>query len=180
MKNNKSFQVALGGVCGALAILCMLVTAVVPVLDFAMPAVAGGLMAIIVIEISKKWAFLTYIAVSITAMLIVPSKEVGLLFVIFLGYYPILKSVFEGIKKYCLQWAFKVVFFNISMVAFYFISAKLVTNGELMSDAEEISKYGMGVLLLLANVVFVVYDIALTRVISMYINWFRKKYLRRF
>ena len=37
-----------------------------------------------------------------------------------------------------------------------------------------------GVLLAVANVTNVVYDIALTRVVSMYVHWFRPKFLRRF
>lgn len=179
MKNNSSFNVALGGICGALAVIAMLVTAIVPVLDFAMPAIAGAIMAVIVIEINKKWAIVTYVAVALVSLLIVPSKEVSLLFIMFLGYYPIVKSLFESIKKVSVQWILKIVLFNVSVVFYYQITAKLVTSSELMSEADEIGKYGLLFILAFANVTFVIYDIALTRVISMYINWFRKKYLRR-
>ncbi len=179
MKNNSSFNVALGGICGALAVMSMLVTAIVPVLDFAMPAIAGSLMAIIVIEINKKWATVTYAAVSLVSLLIVPSKEVSLLFVMFLGYYPILKSLFERLKSQFAQWIFKIGLFNVAVVIYYYMTVNLISSTELMSEAEEIGKYGLWALLVVANVVFVIYDIALTRVISMYVNWFRKKYLRK-
>lgn len=179
MKNNSSFNVALGGICGALAVMAMLVTAIVPVLDFAMPAIAGGLMAIIVIEINKRWAMVTYVAVAFVSMLIVPSKEVGLLFTMFLGYYPIVKSLFEKAKAGFVQWGLKIGLFNVAVVLYYFATIKLISSAELLSEADEIGKYGLWILLVFANVVFVIYDIALTRVISMYINWFRKKYLRR-
>lgn len=179
MKNNSSFNVALGGICGALAVLAMLVTAIVPVLDFAMPAIAGSLMAIIVIEINKRWATVTYVAVSLVALLIVPSREVSLLFAMFFGFYPILKAVFEGLKSQTLAWGLKIGTFNVAVVVYYYATVYLISSAELMSEAGEIGKYGLLALLVFANVVFVIYDVALTRVISMYINWFRKKYLRR-
>lgn len=179
--NNKnvSFEVALGGVCSAAAIVLMMITAIVPVLDFAMPAAAGVLMAVIVIEISKKWAVVTYAAVSLVSLLVVPSKEVGLLFAMFLGYYPILKSVLEKSKSMPLQWTLKLAVFNAAVVSYYLIAVKILTGDALMTEAGELGKYGPLALLVVANVVFVIYDVALTRLISMYYNWFRKKFLRR-
>lgn len=178
-KNNSSFNVALGGVCASLALVLMLVTAVVPVLDFAMPAAAGVLMAVIVIEINKKWAFISYIAISVLSLLIVPSKEVGLLFAMFLGYYPILKSLCEKIKNRTFQWASKLAVFNVAVISYYLVTVNVLSSTELMEEAGEFGRYGLWTLLAAANAVFVVYDIALTRLISMYYNWFRKKYLRK-
>lgn len=176
---NVSFNVALGGVSAAAALVLMLATAVMPMLDFALPAAAGVLMAVIVIEINKKWATLTYVAISVLSIIIVPSKEVGLLFAMFLGYYPIVKSIFEKAKTKSLQWISKMLCFNVSVVAYYFVTVRLLTGTELMEDAGKLGEYGVLVLLLVANVVFVIYDIALTRLISMYYNWLRKKILRR-
>lgn len=176
---NTSFNVALGGVCSALAVVFMLVTAVVPVLDFAMPAAAGFLMAVIVIEINKKWAVVSYVTVSVLSLLLVPAKEVGVLFVLFFGYYPILKAILEKPKNMTTQWILKLLVFNTAVVCYYFVAIKLFTGEALMSEVGDFGKYGLLVLLLVANVVFVMYDIALTRMISMYYNWFRKKFLRR-
>lgn len=177
--NNLSFNVALGGVCAALALVLMLATSVFPVLDFAIPAAAGALMAVIVIEINKKWAFMTYAAISAVSLLVVPSKEAGLLFAAFLGYYPIIKSIFEKQKNKYVQLALKLGVFNAAIVVYYQLTLRLVTDAALMEEAESFGKYGLAVLWLAANVVFVIYDIALTRLISMYYNWFRKKFLRR-
>ncbi|MBE6837692.1 MAG: hypothetical protein E7509_06880 [Ruminococcus sp.] len=179
MKNNTSFNVALGGVCSALAIVLMLITAVVPVLDFAMPAAAGVLMAVIVIEINKKWAVVTYVAVSLVSLLVVPNKEVGLLFAMFMGYYPILKALLEKPESMSTQWILKLLVFNVAVVSYYFLAVKILTGDALITEAGEIGKYGPLVLLAVVNATFVIYDIALTRLISMYYNWFRKKFLRR-
>ncbi|MBQ7757400.1 MAG: hypothetical protein IJ031_05205 [Oscillospiraceae bacterium] len=177
--NNISFNVALGGVCAALAVVLMLITAIIPVLDFAMPAVAGFLMAVIVIEINKKWAVITYVAVSLVSLLVVPTKEVGVLFALFFGYYPILKALLEKPKNMTVQWLMKLAVFNVAVICYYFLAIKILTGDALMSEAGELGKFGPLVLLAVANVVFVMYDIALTRMISMYYNWFRKKFLRR-
>ena len=50
---------------------------------------------------------------------------------------------------------------------------------EVLESFGDFGKYSVLVLLALGNVVFVIYDFALTRVISMYIHWFRPKFLRK-
>lgn len=180
MKNNNiSFNVALGGITAAVSLLLMFMTSLFPMLDFALPAAAGALLAVIVIEINKKWALTAYATVAVLSMFIVPSKESGLLFVLFMGYYPIVKSAFERLKKPYLQWALKYLLFNVAVVAYYFVTMRFVTDASLMEDAGKLGKYTAVALLLLANAVFAVYDIALTRLISMYYNSFRKRFLRK-
>lgn len=176
---NSSFNVALGGVCSALALVIMMLSSVIPVLTYALPAAAGTLMAVIVIEINKKWAAVSYGVIAVLSLLIVPSKEAALLFTGFLGYYPIIKSCFEKMKNKAVGFLLKLLTFNAAIVAYYQVTLRFVTDADLMADAGEIGKLGIGFIWLAANAVFVVYDMALTRLISMYYNWFRKKYLRR-
>ena len=180
MKNSKiSFTVALGGITAALSLLLMFMAAIVPVLTYAMPAAAGALMAVIVIEINKKWAVTTYAAVAVLSLILVPSMEASLLFAAFMGFYPILKSVLEKIKKRAVRLGLKLIVFNVSMIVYYQLVIRFVSDAELLEDSGDLGKYGLLILLAAANVVFVVYDLALTRLISMYYNWFRKKFLRR-
>ena len=59
---NKSFyknstKTAIGGIIAALSIVLMLLTSAIPTLTYAIPAIAGLLLVVIVIEVNKKWAF---------------------------------------------------------------------------------------------------------------------------
>ena len=66
-----------------------------PLLVYALPALAGSLLVIIVIEISMKWAFVTYTTVGILSLFTTSNKEAAVLFIMYLGYYPIVISLFE-------------------------------------------------------------------------------------
>ena len=95
MKNKVSFVVSLGGIISAFCLFSMFLTGVMPMFVYTLPALAGALLIIIVIELGVKWAFVTYSTVGILSLFITPDKEAAVMFIMFLGYYPIVKSFFE-------------------------------------------------------------------------------------
>ncbi|MBP1573201.1 MAG: hypothetical protein J6A55_05325 [Oscillospiraceae bacterium] len=179
MRKKVSYKVALGGIVSALSLVAMIMSGVIPGLEYAIPAFAGIVLVIIVIEIGMSWAFLTYAGVALLSFFVVPNKEASLLFITFMGYYPIIKSVFETkIKARPLQWFVKIILFNIALVVYYNLVMLLVSSPELKQSIDEIGKFALPLLIGAANVVFVIYDIAVTNLITMYIKWFRKKVIR--
>ena len=114
---KKSGKVALGGIIAAFAILIMLI-AWFPSLTYAVPAIAGALLIIIVIEINAKWAFLVYLVVAFLALLIC-EKEASILFVGFFGYYPIIKAKLETLKNRVFEWVLKFLLFNSAVILAY-------------------------------------------------------------
>ena len=97
MKARKSWAMAYCGMAAALSVALMLLGAVVPVLMFIAPAVASLLIATVCVECGKTMALTAYGAVSLLSLLFVPDKEVALVFVFLLGYYPLVKPRFERI-----------------------------------------------------------------------------------
>lgn len=182
MKRNKDlgFNTALCGVCAALAMVLMFLSSVIPTMTYALPAAAGALMAVIVIEVNKKWAVCTYAAVSALCLIMIPAKDASLIFVMFMGYYPILKSVLERkIKNRTACMAVKIAVFTAAVVGYYEVLVRVFADPELLDDSAELGKYGLWLLFAASEVIFVIYDLALSRLISVYFNWFRKKFLRR-
>ena len=167
---KKSGKVALGGIIAAFAILVMLI-AYFPSLTYAVPAIAGAILIIIVIEINAKWAFLVYLVIGFLALLIC-EKEASVLFVSFFGYYPIIKAKLEGLKNRVFEWVLKFIIFNIAVILAYFIIINLFL---IPLDVGFLKKYGVPVLLVLGNVVFLLYDIGLTRVITLYLATWHKR-----
>ena len=99
---NKSIRVAFCGIITALCTVLMFLTGLISIGTYALPAFAGILLIVVVIEMGTGWAWPVYIAVSVLSVLLSGDKEAALLFVLFFGYYPILKAVFEKMqKKYC-------------------------------------------------------------------------------
>lgn len=170
---RKTLSVAFCGVVAALCMVLMLLAGVVQVATIALPALAGIFLIVIVLELGSKWAWATYTVVAVLSLLFVAEKEAALMFVLFFGYYPILKATLDRIRKKWLSWAAKILVFNAAMLADYWIAVNL-----LMVPQEDFMMFGVSLpllLLLLGNVVFVVYDYALFGVVVMYCRRLRDK-----
>ncbi|MEE1053177.1 MAG: hypothetical protein U0L33_02420 [Acutalibacteraceae bacterium] len=163
MKNTK--KITLCGMTAALSVMVMFVS-YFPYLTYAIPAIAGLFMMVPLIECGVSWAFGTYIASS-ALIFITGETEAKILYILFLGYYPILKSLIEKINKQAVEWILKLICFNIAAVAFYYVSSRLFAVS--FDDFGEWGKYGALIFLAICNVVFVLYDIGISRVASYYI-----------
>lgn len=171
---KKTFNIALCGVISALGVVIMMITAIVPTATYAMPAMAGLIATVIVIEINKKWAVASYFVVSVLSLLLVPDKEAVAFYIFFFGYYPIFKQIIESKVKFLwLQWILKIAVFSVSAIAVYYIAILL-----LGVPAEEFILFGINlpILFLFAGIlIFIMFDYAMSGVIVTYVNKFRKK-----
>lgn len=175
-KKFNAFKVALGGVVSALSVVLMFSTGLIPTLTYAIPAMAGMLLIVISIEISPKFATVVYVAVSMLSLLVVADKEAAVMYAAFFGYYPIIKGFIEKKLSGIVEWIVKCVIFNIAVISAYFVVSKIFMIS--YEDLGSLGKYAMPVFLVICNIVFALYDIALTRLLSAYIyNW--RKYIKR-
>ena len=174
---KQSSKCAIGGIVSSLSLVLMISVAIVPFLTYALPAVAGVLVIFIVIEIDKKWAFGVYSAVAILAFLLVHDKEVAMMYIAFFGYYPIIKALLESKMPVVLSWIIKVLLFNVTMVAAYLMLIYIM--GITVDEITEYGKMAVPMLLGAGTVAFIAYDVALTRIITLYmIKW--RKYFKRY
>lgn len=162
MKNTA--RITLCAMMAALASLFML-TSYFPYLTYAIPAVAGLFIMITVIETNTKWATVAYVA-SAVIVAIIAEPEAKMLYVLFFGYYPVLKAVFEKLKSRVLEYILKFAVFNVAVIFAYSVVAVLI--GVDLSDMGDFGKYSSAILLALANVVFAFYDLAVTRMAQFY------------
>lgn len=166
MRNNT--KIAFGGIMAALSVVCMLLS-YFPYFTYAAPGVASLFVMVALIETDKKWAIGVYIA-SALLILIFAENESRFIYLLFFGHYPILKAFFDGRFKGVILWTFKIITFNICVVAIYYITSAMV--GFSLEEFSVLGKYGVTIILLLLNAVFIVYDIALSRIAFFYINRF--------
>lgn len=163
---NRSIQVAFCGITAALSTVIMLIAGFVPTASYALPALAGIFAIAIVIEMNAGWAFASYVVSSIISALIVPDKSAALLYIIFFGFYPILKAIFERIKLKVIAYLLKFAVFNAAAIGAYFIAIWL-----LALKPETLVIFGISipwVLLIIANAIFIVYDFALSGLVVAY------------
>ena len=165
---GKAFRIALGGVVAALGIVLMACTGLFPYATLALPALAGFLTVPVVVELGKRWALLVYAVVGAVSVFLTPDLSAALFFLLFFGYYPIVKSLIEQLGKLPLEWAIKIAVANAALTALYFAARFFFSLGEV-----EAVFFGHDVtwaLWLAANAVFVLYDLALTRLIGEYLR----------
>lgn len=153
----------------------MLMTGLFPFAEFALPAIAGTLLCSLVIEINKKTALIAYAAVAIISLIIVPNKEAALFFLCFFGYYPILKSLLEKTKSRITEWFFKLLIFNITICTAYFIIINIFGLTELTEGISIGLNLASLALLAVGNIIFIIFDIALSGVIFKYTDTIRPK-----
>ena len=164
-----SYKVALGAMIMALCCLFMLATSLFPFASFAFPAIAGVLLVFLNLEFSKKWALLVYIGVSLLSFILSSDHTAIISFVVFFGYYPIIKGVIEKINKRAVEWLLKLLLFNAAIAIGILLTILLFGMDILIAEYSEFGKIGLGIFILACEIVFVVYDIALTRLISFFI-----------
>ena len=175
---KQSSKCALGGIVAALSLVMMISVAVIPFLTYALPAAAGMLVIFMVIETDKKWAFGVYATVAILGMLLVPDKEVAVMYLAFFGYYPIIKAIFESKLNRVIGWILKVAAFVATMVASYAFMMRFM--GVTIDETEEFGMLAIPVLLGTGTLAFIMYDIALTKMISLYLIKWQKHFKRYF
>ena len=165
---SKSGKIDLVGMLKALGVVLMFLTGLIPIGTYALPAIAGVLLIVAVIEIGAKWAWMIYDAVAVLSLLFAADKEAALLFVLFFGYYPVLKSFLERISNKVLSWISKFAVFNVAVVACFFLAVNFL---QLPEDSFTVfGIYLPWVFLILGNAVFLIYDIALSGLVPTYVE----------
>ncbi len=173
--------IASSGIFSAVAILCLLLT-IFPFATYALPPLAGAFLIPIVIECGKRWALCAYAAVSLVALLIVPDMEAKMLFIVLFGYYPIVKAMVESRKSRAAEWLLKLLIFNVTAVLGYSVLSWIGFS----LDAFRIEGVALPLsvflllFLLAGNVIFIIYDIGLTRFLPLYFFRFQPAIRRLF
>ena len=169
---KRSRKITICAMMAALATVVMLLS-FFPYFIYAIPAVAGLFIMVAVIEINCKWAFGAYIASALLVFLMA-DPESKLLYIFFFGYYPIAKALVEKLRNPIIEWIIKAVIFNASVLLVYFVFAGAM--GVSVEEFGEFGKYGALILLAVGNVVFVLYDIAVSRMAIFYFAIIKPKF----
>lgn len=179
ISHKPSFKIALSAIIAALEVVLMMITGLIPVGTYAFPCLAGALTIVIMLEFGWKWALGVFGVASVLSALLAADKEAVLYFIAIFGYYPILKNPIERfIKSKAVQYVIKLAVFNAAAVASFFIAVTLLS-----VKAEEFTLFGIylpAVFLALGNLMFLLYDLALTVFVGTYVRNLRPKLFGRF
>ena len=146
----------------ALTVAFLYLASVFPTGQLGIIAVASLFTIAAVIEAGIKHAVLLFAVCAILAFLLIPLKGVALLYTLFFGYYPIVKSFAERMKKPLYSWILKEIVFLVALSVVWFLFRNLIFTGKVL-EINPIIVYLVGI------AVFTLYDIGLSKLIGYYI-----------
>lgn len=162
----KAKEITLSAVLIALTIVILYLNLLLPISTISILTLASLLIPIALIRGSMKSAILVYISSSIIGFFILPINII-LLYILFFGIYGIVKFYIEKINELPLEIFIKIVFFNIILFLSFFIFKSFI--------AIEITKLPIWLFFIMAQIVFLVFDYALTLLISFYLERIHSK-----
>ena len=164
---SRTRELALTSVLSALAVVLLSLGGVVPLATYAAPVLASVTLLIAREECRPGYAWSCYAVSAALGLLLSPDKEGALLYA-FLGYYPLLKPKLDALQPRLLRLGVKLLLCILAVGAMY---ALLLFVFRLDAVIEEFSATAPTLLwttALLGIAVFLVYDLALDRLTTIY------------
>ena len=160
--STPSGGVALGGVLAAGSLAVLWLACVVPSGRLGLAAAAGLFPMAGVLAAGRAAGYLCWAAGGILGLIMLPDKGVALLYLAFLGLYPVVKGRIESLRRRSAEWVLKLVFFNGVLTLFWFL-----LQGLFLPDPPHWLGENSLLLYAVGNLVFVVYDVGLSKLIAL-------------
>ena len=158
---TKTKQLALGGLLAALAVVILLLGSLIPIGTYVAPMLASLPLVLLLAELPKPLCLGWYAVVAILAVLLCPDRETAFVFV-FLGWYPIARPGLDRLPR-LLRIAAKLLLFNAAVAALYALLILVFQLEALVEEARETGALLLLVLVLVGNLSFLLFDLALRR-----------------
>ena len=164
-RRNRTRGVVFSAINSALCLLLLFLGTVLGTADLSFTALAALLLWFLLLEYGAGYAFGGYLVTSLLAFLLLPDKGVALLFAGLVGWYPLVKRPLEKLPR-PLAYLGKFLAVNAVCLLLWRLFRALL-------GLEGFSLPLLLLMLLLYNLAFFLFDIALTRLIWLYIRKFR-------
>ncbi|HJH62013.1 MAG TPA: hypothetical protein IAC84_01895 [Firmicutes bacterium] len=161
--NGSARKVAYPALLGALSLVVVYLGSITPTGSWGVVAVAGLMPCAAVISAGLPAGFLCWAGVSILAFLMVPDKFCVLLYGVLFGLYPMVKALIERLRRRPVEYLLKLVFFNAALTVLYLVMRAAVLASLPQALSVVWALYGAG------NVVFLLYDYGLSKLIGAYL-----------
>ena len=167
---DKTRRIAVSSVLSALGVVMLYLGSMVEVLDISMAVIASLICVFAVIEYGKGYPWLIFTVTALLSLLLLPNKTPAAMYAVFFGFYPIIKEKLERLPR-VISWVLKEIIFNVAFAVMAVLVMFVFTMGNIEIDLP----YIIGIVFL-GELTFVLYDIAMTRLISLYIYKLRKRF----
>ncbi len=166
MKNLKAKDLALGGILTSLTLIVLFINILIPINTFAILTISSCFVPIAIIRSNVQVGIFVYIASSIIGFFLVP-LDIMIPFILYFGIYGLVKFYIEKLRNIPLEILLKLLFSNIMLILGYILFTKFIAPINL--------NIPIWVIIILAQIAFLIFDYALTLIITFYISKFHNK-----
>lgn len=163
-RQSAAGRTALVGVLSAGGLAVLWLACLAPSGRTGITAAAGLFPVAVVLMAGRAAGWLCWAVISLLGLLLLPDKAVAALFGLFLGLYPVVKSRLEQLRTRAGEWCAKLLVFNGLFALIWF-----GLGGILGLTLPQWLTAHTWMIFLGANIVFVAYDIGLSKLIAMLI-----------
>lgn len=160
--SGRAHQTALVGVLTALSMIFLYLSCVSPGARLGITAIAGLFPAGAVVSLGMSAGFFCYGATGLLGLLLLPGKGNVVLYLLFFGLWPMLKSLLEHLPNRVLEWVCKLAVFNAIAAVFWF-----GLRGLLLPFLPAAMNQGWMVFAG-GSIAFIIYDIGFSKLIAFY------------
>ena len=171
----RSREIALCGVLTAAAIVILLLGGLIPMATFCAPLLAMAVLLPVLSECGSRTAGAAYGATAILALLLVPDRELALVYVFF-GWYPLLRPHIAALRSRLLRFICRLAVCNLLIVLLYGVVISLLGLGaaaELPASALLTAALVFG-----GNVTFLLMDLVLARLTLLWQRRIRRQFFK--
>lgn len=163
MKKSRTRKITLAAVFSAFSVMFLYLASVFPTGQLGFLGISSLFGAVAVCEYGVPGGVLVFVVTALIGFMIVPDKTGPTLYAVFFGYYPILKSVAEKLRSRVLEWALKLIVFSVALSVVLFVF-------RLAFYEFELSGWLYAVAYFVGNMVFIIFDLGVSRVLAVYMS----------
>jgi riboflavin transporter FmnP len=171
--HSNTKKLAFAAILSALGAVMLLIGVLIPTLDLTACALASLVVMIALIELGFGYGAMTYAVTAVLAFLIGGIGQISIYYLLLFGLYPIIKILAEKLPK-AWQWVLKFGFCNV-MFCVVLLLLYFVFN---LFEAITFGIWYFAVLIVVGNAIFLLYDIALSRLSAVYFARFHDRFPR--
>lgn len=169
---KKTKKLTLSSLFAALGTATLALASLTEIADIAVSMLASAILMLALIELGEKWGFMIYAVTATLSLILLPTKFIAAVYLVFTGLYPLIKRGFDRFPTF-LSWLFKLLYFNFSLTAALLL-AKYLFAVETYADWMLVLYYAT------ANLSFILFDILIKRLTLLYLVRYRERFRRLF
>lgn len=145
----------------SLTIVLLALNTILPISTISILTVTSSIIPIAIIKTSVRNSILIYISSSLLGLLLLP-KDTVILYIMFFGIYGLIKFFIEKLNNLYFEIPLKIIFSSLVLLVYYFVFNSFINLSNI-----DLPLY---LIFIGANIAFLIYDYALTMLISYYIE----------